>query len=153
MGDAIDAEGGIRRELELGGHPAELVRLESGGEDLLVARGADADGDAPAGERRVAVLVVLWPAHPELELDFVLRPVDRPVGHDEGLELVVFPVRVVEVPEMREPQKSQAPAGGSGRDQPLVVPGRLVRPQENLAVGVGAAGEIGVEDLVGAGVL
>jgi hypothetical protein len=68
----------------------------------------DLDDERLLGEVRNIRLVILRAPHPELEVDFLSRPIDRSVRHGECLDLVVFLVIGSAIPDIQKALEGEA---------------------------------------------
>src|SRR5262249_24541781 len=147
--DLIDAQGGVLRQRPLALEAGPGVGGMGSLVDLLVLRVADDDGERSVGEVGGVGLVVLRMADPGLELDLVFGAIDRPIGDREDAGGVVLGVVDAVVPPPGEAEVAEPIAAILavlrlvGGDQPVVVGGLIALTQDELAVGIGGAGEAG----------
>ena len=99
MGNAINTQRRIRRDLKLTLESAIGIGLDIARIDLLIFRIVDHYGKMMTGISGCIGFIVFGMPYPQLEPDFLFGPVDRPIGHDKGFGLVVFTVVIVRVPD------------------------------------------------------
>ena len=156
--DVVHAELGIARQHQLAAEPAIGIERHRLLVDLGPHRIIDGDGNPLAGKGRSLVVgIIAGVADPGLELDFLVRAVDRTVGEAIRFRLVVLIVVVLEsrfaMPETADVENGKAAILGLRLDPVLVVV--LQRPLggDADAVGVGhRPGFVGV-DMVAAALL
>ena len=138
---AVLAEHAAAGEGEFVGDAGEFIGGHLLFEHLLAARVVDLHGERLAREVGGVGLVVLGVPDPELELHLLIGPVDRAIGDEEGLGLVVFGVvDLAVIPGVGEAEVGEAVGavlaglGLAGRDQPAPALRHLVLADDDLAV-------------------
>ena len=142
----VGAQGSAGGQGQGTGDPAKAVGHQGFLVHILALGVDDANRQAGAREGGLVLLVKLARAAPDLELHALSGAIDRAVGDDEILDLVVLRLVLAVVPHAPEPQPGQAALGGGGGDQ--VLRHLLARLElgvggNGLPLGVGLQGEAG----------
>ena len=117
----ILTQGRIRRQLERAVEPSELVGGELFGENFFTFGILDFNAERPTGEIGGVGLIVARACDPEFESHRRARAIDRPVGDQVDLHLVISGIALSIGPDVREAEMGQPALGRGGGDHPLVV--------------------------------
>ena len=120
MGNPIDTQGSIRRDVKLTLQAAIGIGLDTARIDLLTFGVINDNIKALTGISGSIGFVIFGLAHPQFKADLLPGAINGPVGHNKGFGLVVFAVVVVRIPDTGKTQVCQAIVGADGC-QPMVI--------------------------------